>query len=92
MSNMNKFEVMMITNEGSCCCWGLETKGFFRLNEPYVQIRCRKEDLSMVNEAMKSAIANITTLNVFGVIPIMDLDKKNFLPSPPQVGFYGSTW
>jgi hypothetical protein len=92
MSNMNKFEVMMITNEGSCCCWGLETKGFFRLNEPSIQIRCRKEDLSMVNEAMKSAMASITTLNVFGVTPIMDLDKKNFLPSPPQVGFYGSTW
>ncbi|CAK9274110.1 unnamed protein product [Sphagnum jensenii] len=66
-------------------------QGFFRLNEPFVQIRCRKEDLSMVNEAMKSAITNITTFNVFGVNPIMDLDKKNFLPSPPQVGFYGST-
>jgi hypothetical protein len=89
---MNKFEVMIITNEGSYCCWGLETKGIFRLNEPSVQIRCRKEDLNMVTEAMKSAIASITTLNVFGVAPIMDLDKKNFLPNPPQAGFYGSTW
>jgi hypothetical protein len=26
------------------------------------------------------------------VAPIMDLDKKNFLPNSPQAGFYGSTW
>ncbi|KAG0614864.1 hypothetical protein M758_6G209800 [Ceratodon purpureus] len=66
-------------------------QGLLRLREPSVQIRCRKDDLHLVQAVIQSACeiyANKATVEVPKVI----VDDKVFLPGPPQPGQYGSTW
>lgn len=73
----------------------LIAQGLLTMMEDVVQVRCRKEDLKIVQEAVKPAIAlyQETALTAAGVKlnVAVDVDKAEFLASGPSAGHVGPT-
>ncbi len=62
-----------------------------RLNESVVQLRCREEDLEIVQSAVQSA--QDTYARIQGVNPPqVSVDHNHFLPSGPKSEQNGSSW
>ncbi len=62
-----------------------------RLNESVVQLRCREEDLEIVQSAVQSA--RDTYARIQGVNPPqVSVDHNHFLPSGPKSEQNGSSW
>ncbi|XP_073396645.1 V-type proton ATPase subunit E-like isoform X2 [Physcomitrium patens] len=66
-------------------------QGLLRLKEPAALIRCRKEDLHLVETVIESA-CEIYASKANVALPKVAVDDKLFLPGPPQQGVHGSTW
>jgi V-type H+-transporting ATPase subunit E len=62
-----------------------------RLKEPSTQLRCREQDLAVIQSVIKSAKqAYAEQLNVD--VPEVFVDDKHFLPGPPESSNHGSSW
>jgi len=62
-----------------------------RLNESVVQLRCREEDLEIVQSAVQSA--RDTYARIQGVNPPqVSVDHNHFLPGGPKSEQNGSSW
>jgi V-type H+-transporting ATPase subunit E len=61
------------------------------MREPAVQIRCRKEDLHLVQPVVESA-CEIYASKAKVPMPEAYVDEKIFLPGPQQPGVHRSSW
>jgi len=65
-------------------------QGLLRLKEPSTQLRCREQDLEVIQSVIKSAKqAYAEQLNVD--VPEVFVDDKHFLPGPPESSNHGSS-
>jgi hypothetical protein len=67
------------------------TKGLLRLREPGVHIRCREDDLHLVQAVIQSA-CEIYPNKANMALSKVTVDDKVFLPGPPQPRVHGFTW
>lgn len=66
-------------------------QGLLRLKEPSTQLRCREQDLEIVQsviDSAKQAYAEKLSVDV----PEVFVDDKHFLPGPPGSTNHGSSW
>lgn len=71
--------------------WHICVQGLLRLKEHSTQLRCREQDLEIVQSVIGSTKqAYAEKLNVD--VPEVFVDEEHFLPGPPGSSNHGSSW
>ncbi|KAL2619891.1 hypothetical protein R1flu_000096 [Riccia fluitans] len=64
----------------------LVVQGLYRLKEPSVQLRCRQQDLSVVQSILEDAKAEYVAKAEIEAAPEVVVSETSFLPGPPEEG------